>query len=453
MEAEALQTYLAEHHVEDLVLELTESLLKEKPLQPKKFLLGKLEEEIGDGHSRRELPSLSLPGSNNIMDVPSQYLKRLFESTRSITAEIVPKETINIIIAETAKLLNCDRVSLFVWDKKIEMLILTASNLAKPIRVQPGQGIAGHVFETQETVNIPDCYKDPRFDPGFDRLTGYHTKSLLVMPIVDFENETVGVLQAINKADGGIFSAIDELLLGHLTQHAGIALRNAEVYRDAIVASERANGLLHVIQALSQDLGTQSTILTITMHASELVQADRCTVFLVDENKDQLWSVSSDSGKEIRIPRTAGIAGECATDKVMINIPDAYQDSRFNQAFDKKSGYHTQSMLCVPIRNSTETKVVGVIQMINKIEIDQEIGIFTDDDAEVLETFAKFVGEKLQESSSLLTAHPGGGKAKKDFISETGEAQATMSPVSKQRSSGYAQSNIITEEEDDDEQD
>ena len=47
----------------------------------------------------------------------------------------------------------------------------------------------------QETVNIPDCYQDSRFDPGFDKLTGYHTKSLLTMPIVDFENETMGVLQ------------------------------------------------------------------------------------------------------------------------------------------------------------------------------------------------------------------------------------------------------------------
>eukprot|EP00392_Amoebophrya_sp_AT5.2_P009217 g9245.t1 len=118
MEAEAIQLYLQEHHIEDIVLELTESLLKEKPLQPKKWLLGKLEEEIGDGHSRNS-------HSGTIIDVPSQ----LFESTRSITAEIVPKETINIIIAETAKLLVCDRVSLFVYNPKIKMLILTASNL------------------------------------------------------------------------------------------------------------------------------------------------------------------------------------------------------------------------------------------------------------------------------------------------------------------------------------
>merc|ERR1719377_335358 len=127
----------------------------------------------------------------------------------------------------------------------------------------------------------------------------------------------MGVLQAINKLEDEFspkphFTHIDEILMENLTQHVSVALRNAEVYRAAIVTSERANALLHMIQSLSQDLGVQSMILTITMHANELVQADRCTVFLVDEKKQQLWSVSTDSGKEIRIPKTAGIAGECA---------------------------------------------------------------------------------------------------------------------------------------------
>merc|ERR1719207_24256 len=127
----------------------------------------------------------------------------------------------------------------------------------------------------------------------------------------------MGVLQAINKnqdefQEAPHFTHIDEILLENLTQHVSVALRNAEVYRAAIVTSERANALLHMIQSLSQDLGVQSMILTVTMHANELVQADRCTVFLVDEGKQQLWSVSTDDGKEIRIPKTAGIAGQCA---------------------------------------------------------------------------------------------------------------------------------------------
>jgi adenylate cyclase len=254
----------------------------------------------------------------------------------------VPKDAINIIITQTIKLLNCDRVSLFVFDRRINMLVLNASNLTVPIRVQPGQGIAGHVFTSQETVNIPDCYSDARFDQSFDKATGYHTKCLLTMPIVDFEGETMGVLQAINKKQDEFssvphFTHIDEILIDNLTQHVSIALRNAEIYRAAIVTQERANALLQMIQSLSQDLGAQSTILTITMHAGLLVQADRCTVFLVDEGKQQIWSVATDSGKEIRMPKSAGIAGECACDANLINIPDCYEDPRFNSAFDKKN--------------------------------------------------------------------------------------------------------------------
>merc|ERR1719215_2479584 len=104
-----------------------------------------------------------------------------------------------------------------------------------------------------------------------------------------------------------------------------------------------------MMQSLSQDLGVQSMVLTVAVRNFHLGQADRCTVFLVDEKKQQLWSVSTDSGKEIRIPKTAGIAGECATEGKLIAIPDAYEDPRFNQEVDKRSGYRTKSILAVPV--------------------------------------------------------------------------------------------------------
>merc|ERR1712232_203920 len=101
------------------------------------------------------------------------------------------------------------------------MLVLNASNL--------------------ETVNIPDCYQDDRFDQTFDKMTGYRTNNLLTMCIRDFEGEAMGVLQAINKIDAPCFSHVDEILVENLTLQVSIALRNAEVYRAAIVTSERAS--------------------------------------------------------------------------------------------------------------------------------------------------------------------------------------------------------------------
>merc|ERR1719253_1080831 len=340
-----------------------------------------------------------------IKGVPGQDLRTLFEATKRITKEIVPKESVNVMIGETLRLLQCDRVSVFIYDQKLDMLILSASNLVRPIRIARGQGIAGHVYETQESVNIPDCYADPRFDPGVDKATGYHTRCLMAVPILDFDKCSLGVLQAINKNDGA-FTESDELMVGHLAQQAGIAYRNAELYGAALKSSERSSGLLKMLNSLTQNIGAQSMILQMTIHANELVQADRCSVFMLDMQKDELYSVSTNTGKEIRIPKDKGIAGECCIECKLINIPDAYQDKRFNPAFDKSSGYHTQSILAVPVyvsgksdKDDDKGTTYGVIQMINKIEFDGQIGVFDDDDVNVIETFSRFVATKLSHSS------------------------------------------------------
>merc|ERR1712217_71331 len=241
----------------------------------------------------------------------------------------------------------------------------------------------------------------------------------------------MGVLQAINKLDAPHFTHVDEILLENLSMQVSVALRNAEVYRAAIVTSERAGALLQMIQSLSQDLGAQSLILTVTMHANELVQADRCTVFLVDAKKQQLWSISTDSGKEIRIPQSAGIAGECCMQGKLIAIPDAYQDSRFNQEIDKKTGYRTKSILAVPLlrRHGPSAPALAVIQMINKTEFDGEIGKFDDEDIQVMETFATFVASKLEASSIINNVN------QKEQASEAGMAFDLNAQARKRRAS------------------
>merc|ERR1719453_1351730 len=387
-----------------------------------------------------------------VKDVPGIALRQLFEATKRITKEIVPKDSVNAVITETINLLKCDRVSVFIFDPKIDMLILSASNLPKPLRLKRGQGIAGTVFEQKETVNIPDCYADSRFDQSFDLQTGYRTKCMIVVPILDYEKNSVGVLQAINKKDDEVFDSGDVLMMQHLAQQAGIAYRNAELYGGALKSSERSAGLLKMLNALTQSTGAQSMIMQLTLHAKELAQADRCTVFMLDLQRGELWSVSTDTGKEIRIAKDKGIAGECATDKKVINIPDAYEDPRFNASFDKASGYHTQSILAVPILTEEldedgkkEMRVYGVVQLINKTEFDGQVGIFDDDDVNVIETFATFTGTKLRTSSLFRKA--------KSTDSEGSAAFGTGSGPQKRRSlAAPAEAVVIMEGDEEDEE-
>ena len=130
----------------------------------------------------------------------------------------------------------------------------------------------------------------------------------------------------------------------------------------------------------------RSMSFTMTERTPQLVEADRCTLYLVDEKHSELWTISG--GVQIRLPKSSGIAGLVATSGKIVNIPDAYKDSRFNQAFDKKSGYHTKTILCLPIKDS-ERKVVGVLQLINKLH-----GPFTSQDEEVRELPRSVLGAK-----------------------------------------------------------
>lgn len=134
-EEATIDQYLADNRVEEVVAELVHRLLAAKPDNPRQWLLDTLEKEICDESG----------------ELAESDLHRLFVATQRITSEVMPSETIDIVISETLHLLSCDCVSLFVLERKINMLRLYTSNMAAPITVSPGQGIAGSVF-TQKAV-------------------------------------------------------------------------------------------------------------------------------------------------------------------------------------------------------------------------------------------------------------------------------------------------------------
>ena len=98
-----------------------------------------------------------------------------------------------------------------------------------------------------------------------------------------------------------------------------------------------------------------------------MLDADRCTVFLLDKNKNELVSkIALGMGtQELRFPADKGLAGYVAQSGEIINIKDAYSDSRFNQEIDKETGYKTQTILCMPIWNMKH-EILGVFQVLKQ---------------------------------------------------------------------------------------
>jgi serine phosphatase RsbU (regulator of sigma subunit) len=132
------------------------------------------------------------------------------------------------------------------------------------------------------------------------------------------------------------------------------------------------NALLRVSKSLATEIRLDNLLQVIVQEAAEVLDADRATLFLYDESRNELWSKTTQrlEIKEIRIPLGIGIAGTVAKTRTPINIPDAYADARFNASFDKETGYRTRSILCMPLIGNGD-RLIGVIQVLNKK--DQEV--------------------------------------------------------------------------------
>ncbi|MGA2623786.1 MAG: ATP-binding protein [Bacteroidota bacterium] len=163
---------------------------------------------------------------------------------------------------------------------------------------------------------------------------------------------------------------VDEVVILQCERFNEAAQRQVEKMRKLIDASKSVNSSLDVDKLLGIILET----------ATSALNADRGTVYLIDDVKQELWSkvLQGASMVEIRLPFGKGIAGHVAATGETINIPDAYADSRFNPEVDKKSGYKTTTILCMPMQNK-DGKTIGVFQLLNK-----KRGPFTKDDEELL---------------------------------------------------------------------
>ena len=158
-------------------------------------------------------------------------LNALLEVSRALGAEMHLDSLLPVIIHKTTEVMDAERSSLFIYDPDSdELWSKVAEGMdEKTIRFPAGVGIAGDVAKTLETANIPNAYDDPRFNPEFDKQSNFKTKSVLCMPMTTRKGELIGVIQVLNKTDGGTFQEGDEKLLEALCIQAGVAIVRARL--------------------------------------------------------------------------------------------------------------------------------------------------------------------------------------------------------------------------------
>jgi signal transduction histidine kinase len=170
-----------------------------------------------------------------------------------------------------------------------------------------------------------------------------------------------------------------------------------ELGRNSLAAKNKLDKLNLLIEAskiVNSAIELDKVLTLILDVATQSIGADRGTLYLMDEAANELWSKVTQGSNmvEIRLPVGKGLAGYVAKTGETVNIADAYKDPRFNPEIDKKSGYRTRNVLCMPMRNK-DGNIVGVFQFLNKRE-----GPFTSDDDAFIEALSVHAAIALENA-------------------------------------------------------
>ena len=288
-----------------------------------------------------------------------------------------------------------ERGSLFLHDSSTHQLYtrVALGNLHREIRIDEGSGVAGHVFTTGEALIVNNPYENQHFDQQVDQQTGFTTTCIACVPIIAMGDNVIGVLEVLNQR-GGSFSEPEIETLTEITAQCSATLHAFSLIERMEAAKQREIEFMNLVSNLTTELDLGTLLNQVVDAATEMLQAERATIFLNDERTNELFSLvgAGLESQEIRFPNHIGIAGTVFQDGISVNIPHAYADLRFNPDFDKKTGFFTRSILCVPIVNK-DGRRIGATQVLNKIG-----ATFTAEDESRIQAFTGQISVGLENA-------------------------------------------------------
>ena len=307
--------------------------------------------------------------------------------------EAILQEMLQSITLKTGELLGADRTTIFLLDEeKQELYTIVAEGEGKrslEIRIPANKGIAGEVATHKKVVNIPfDFYNDTRssFARQHEKRNDYRTYTMLALPLLNEQGKLVAVVQLLNKLkpnnnseaplseriDVEGFTDADEQLFQEFAPSIRLILESSRSFYVATQKQRAAEALMKAIKSLSQSsLDLEETLKRVMDEAKQLMNADRSTLWLIDRDRQELWTkITLDDGstRELRVPMGKGFVGQVAESGKILNIPfDLYDnlDSGTAKQIDQQTAYRTCSLLCMPVFNG-DKELIGVTQLVNK---------------------------------------------------------------------------------------
>uniref|UniRef100_A0A3Q3L5B4 Phosphodiesterase n=1 Tax=Mastacembelus armatus TaxID=205130 RepID=A0A3Q3L5B4_9TELE len=378
--------------------------------------------------SDSERETVPLRGTSNGGD----RCARLLELVKDVSSHLDVTALCHKIFLHINELIAADRYSLFLVGEDSSNRKFLVSRLfdvaegstleessSSCIRLEWNKGIVGHVAATGQPLNIKNAYEDPRFNAEVDLITGYKTQSILCLPIKNHRDEVVGVAQAINKKCGedGAFTEQDEKDFSAYLAFSGIVLHNAQLYETSQLENRRNQVLLDLASLIFEEQQCLEVLLRkIAGTILSFMQAQACTVFIADEDSmnsfssvfhmeyEELDEVLDAPKRDCDVSQINYMYAQYVKNTMQpLNISDATKDQRFPWTVNHTSS-QIKSLLCTPIRNGKKDKVIGVCQLVNKMdEASGNVKAFNRNDEQFLEAFAIFCGLGIQNTQMYET--------------------------------------------------
>ncbi|KAJ9444647.1 Dual 3prime [Diplonema papillatum] len=339
-------------------------------------------------------------------------LQQVLRGVTNLTEELeLSKAAVQVVLA-VQDLLACDRATLFIVDEASRMLwsYNTIPNGQK-ICVPMNNSLVGFSATSGEIVNIKDTYTDYRFNRSVDVQTGYKTCSLLCFP-VKRDGLTVAVIQAVNKKVG-VFTAQDEVMISLIGRQVGIQLAHGFVYEKLKQSEAKQQILFNVSRDLN--LGANAAIdqlfELVAAGSRRIVECERVSLFLVDDERKNLFSLATSSTGEcetICMPLGIGIVGRVALTGEAMNVADVRSCMYWDSSTDEKTGYQTRGVMAVPVVDphaEGAQKVIGVIQVVNKVKAPSDLS-YSGTDPALLVTAADEGSSKANTAENVSPSEP-----------------------------------------------
>jgi phosphoserine phosphatase RsbU/P len=275
-------------------------------------------------------------------------MEAILAVTSKLAAPFDLRTMLSEVVSAAKQVLQADRGSVWLYDAAADQLVLEIAAGMAPVRVATTFGLAGACARSRQIINVPDCYADARFNPEVDKRSGYRTRCMMTLPLVDHKDVLVGVMQVLNKL-GGVFDEDDEDLAIVLAAQCAVALQRVRMTED-LIEGEKMRQELETARVVQ--MGTLPSTMPVvagydlygTFQPAELTGGDTFDLSIVDQGLLTVLADATGHGiapalsvtqmhAMLRMAFRLGTNLDTAFTQVNNQLADILQDDRFITAF------------------------------------------------------------------------------------------------------------------------